>query len=109
MPLGMKSYTKGTVACLDLVGELDAAGAADVRDALEQLLAARPLRLMLYVERLTFMASAGLRLLIFAKQKQPEVQIYLYRPQPPIVETLKKTGFYESVYILEQELGDAAG
>lgn len=108
MAIELKSYQKGNSGCVVLSGELDAAAAPQVRVLVEQVLALKPGKLVLYVEELRFMASAGLRILIFAKQKQPDVQIYLIKPQPPIVETLKKTGFYESVYVLEEELGEAA-
>jgi anti-anti-sigma factor len=108
MAIELKSYQKGNSGCLVLSGELDAAAAPQVRVLVEEVLALKPGKLVLYVEELRFMASAGLRILIFAKQKQPDVQIYLIKPQPPIVDTLKKTGFYESVYVLEEELGEAA-
>lgn len=108
MAIELKSYQKGNSGCVVLSGELDAAAAPEVRVLVEQVLALKPGKLVLYVEELRFMASAGLRILIFAKQKQPDVQIYLIKPQPPIVETLKKTGFYESVYVLEEELGETA-
>jgi anti-anti-sigma regulatory factor len=46
------------------------------------------------------MASAGLRVLIFAKQKLgAEVPIYIISPQEPIVDTLEKTGFLQCVYV----------
>ena len=107
MPIELKSYSKGNSGCVVLVGELDAGAAPEVRVVVEQVLASKPGKLVLYVEQLTFMASAGLRILIFAKQKQPDVQIYLVKPQATVVDTLKKTGFYESVYILETEMTDA--
>jgi|SRR3954464_4969179 anti-anti-sigma factor len=107
MPIELKSYSRGNSGCVVLAGELDATAAPEVRVVVERVLATKPGKLVLYVEELTFMASAGLRILIFAKQKQPDVKIYLIKPQPPIVDTLKKTGFYESVYILETELSDA--
>lgn len=108
MAIELKSYSQGNAGCLVLAGELDAAAAVEVRVVVEQVLATRPGKLVLFVEELRFMASAGLRILIFAKQKQPDVQIYLIKPQPPIVETLKKTGFYESVYVEEVWSGAAA-
>jgi len=108
MPIQLKSYSKGNSGCVVLSGELDAGAAGEVRVVVEQVLATKPGKLVLYVEQLTFMACAGLRILIFAKQKQPDVKIYLIKPQAVVVETLKKTGFYESVYILEEELSDAA-
>ena len=107
MAIELKSYTQGNTGCLVLAGELDAAAAPEVRIHIEQLLEPKPGKLVLFVEELRFMASAGLRILIFAKQKQPDVAIYLIKPQAPIVDTLKKTGFYESVYV-ETEWSDAA-
>ena len=103
MPLQMSSSVEGSTARLSLAGELDGASAPSVRDAVDGLLRDRPERLVLLVEKLTFMASAGLRILIFAKQKQPNLKIYVIRPQDTVIDTLKKTGFYQGVYILNSE------
>jgi len=103
MPLEMTSSTEGKSARLTLAGELDGASAPAVRDAVDKVLQSRPERLVLAVEKLTFMASAGLRILIFAKQKQPTLKIYLVKPQETVVDTLQKTGFYQSVYIVDRE------
>jgi anti-anti-sigma factor len=101
--LQMSSSTEGKTARLSLSGELDGASAPLVRDVVENVLQGRPERLVLSVEKLTFMASAGLRILIFAKQKQPELKIYLVKPQETVVDTLKKTGFYQSVYVVDRD------
>jgi anti-anti-sigma factor len=103
MPLQMSSSVEGKTARLNLGGELDGASAISVRDAVEYVLQGRPERLVLAVEKLTFMASAGLRILLFAKQKQPDLKIYIVKPQEVIVDTLKKTGFYQSVYVVDRE------
>jgi anti-anti-sigma factor len=103
MPLQMSPSVDGNTARLSLAGELDGASAHLVRDAVDGLLSGRPERLMLLVEKLTFMASAGLRILIFAKQKQPSLKIYVIRPQDTVIDTLKKTGFYQGVYVLDSE------
>ena len=109
MPLDMKSSLEGTTAKLQLGGELDGASAPAVRTELEQLLTKKLDRLVLQVEKLTFMASAGLRIIIFAKQRQPQLKIYIIRPQEAIVETLRKTGFYDAVYVQDTEPeGEAA-
>src|ERR671939_474991 len=99
MPLEMDSSTDGKTARLNLAGQLDGASAFSVRDAVDKLLESRPERLVLLVEKLTFIASAGLRILIFAKQKQPNLKILIIKPQPAIIDTLQKTGFHQSVYI----------
>jgi anti-anti-sigma factor len=108
MPLEIGSSVEGRIARLALSGELDGNSAPAVRQAVETALASAPEFLVLQVEQLTFMASAGLRILIFAKQKQPSVKIYLVKPQQPIVETLKKSGFYDAVYVTETEFGAEA-
>ena len=104
MPLEISSSVQGKTARLVLSGELDSNSAPAVRQAVESVLAVVPDYLMLQVEKLTFMASAGLRILIFAKQKQPSLKIFMISPQQAVVETLKKTGFYDAVYITDTEL-----
>ena len=108
MPLDMKSSVEGTTARLTLAGQLDGASASAVRNEVEQLLNQKPDQLVLQVENLTFMASAGLRIIIFAKQRQPQLKIYVVKPQEPIVETLKKTGFYDAVYVQQNDPGEEA-
>ena len=103
MPLTMTPSLEGTVARLELVGDVDGSTAPSVRDAVDKLLSQSPRTLILQVEKLTYMSSAGLRVLIFAKQKAPGLNIYVVKPQPPIVDTLKKTGFYDGVYVTETE------
>jgi stage II sporulation protein AA (anti-sigma F factor antagonist) len=59
---------------------------------------------VLFMRDLTFMASAGLRILIFAKQKLgDQVNIYIVQPQEQILDTLQKTGFDQSVYIVDDD------
>ena len=101
MAFSMSSSSEGSTARLRLVGEVDGTTAPLVRAEVDKLLSSSPKSLVLQVEELTFMASAGLRVLIFAKQKQPSLVIYVVKPQAPIVDTLKKTGFYDGVYVTE--------
>ena len=55
------------------------------------------------MQDLEYMASAGLRVLIFAKQKMgSEVDIYVVAPQEMVLDTLNKTGFAQSVFIVEE-------
>lgn len=103
MPLTLNPSTVGNVARLELVGDVDGSTAPLVRDAVDKLLSNSPRALVLQVEQLAYMSSAGLRVLIFAKQKSPGLMIYVVKPQPPILDTLKKTGFYEGVYVTDTE------
>jgi anti-anti-sigma factor len=110
MALQINPSLTGSTARLELVGELDGKTAPAVREAVDELLSTSPRTLILNVGELTFMSSAGLRVLIFAKQKQPNLNIYVVKPQAPVVDTLRKTGFYDGVYVTEVEpdLGAAA-
>lgn len=108
MALNMNSSVEGTTARLRLVGEVDGTTAPLMRAEVDKLLNGSPQSLVLQVDELTFMSSAGLRVLIFAKQKQPGLTIYVVKPQPPIVDTLRKTGFYDGVYVTDTEPGTGA-
>jgi anti-anti-sigma factor len=100
MPFSISSQLKNDVAKFTLSGELDASSAGNFRTEIEKVAGQKPKRLVLLVKDLTFMASAGLRVLIFAKQKLgPDVPIYIISPQEPILDTLEKTGFLQSVYV----------
>jgi anti-anti-sigma factor len=59
------------------------------------------------MEGLEFMASAGLRVLIFAKQKMGrDVDVYIVKARDPIVETIRMTGFHHSVVLVDEHNAD---
>jgi anti-anti-sigma factor len=103
MALNIQSAVDANTARIALTGELDGTSAPALRETVDRILSGKPARLILQVENLSFMASAGLRILIFAKQKQPNLKICLIRPQDTVIDTLRKTGFYQGVYILNSE------
>jgi anti-anti-sigma factor len=85
---------------ITLAGELHAATAPLFQAELEKAAALKPRRLILQLKDLEFMASAGIRMLLFAKQKMgPKVDVYVIAPQEPILETLRRTGFIHSVIV----------
>jgi anti-anti-sigma factor len=103
MPFSISSEINNGVAKFVLAGELDASSAGMFRAEIEKAAAQKPGRVVLMVKDLTFMASAGLRMLIFTKQKLGTgVDIYIVNPQEPIVDTLQKTGFQHSVHIVQE-------
>jgi anti-anti-sigma factor len=102
VPLDITSSVQGDRARITLKGSLDGASADAVRRAVDVALESNPAWLELDVEHVSFMASAGLRVLIFAKQKRPALKIAIIKPQAPIVDTLKKTGFLDSVYVTDE-------
>jgi anti-anti-sigma factor len=87
-------------ARITLTGELDAAAAPQFKGAIEEVASSSPKRLVLFMDELAFLASAGLRVLIFARQKMgSDVEIYVIGSKGPVLNTLKMSGFHQSVYL----------
>jgi anti-anti-sigma factor len=94
------------VARITLSGSLDASSASKFKEIIEQAAVQSPSRLVLLMENLDFLASAGLRVLIFAKQKMgASVDIYVVGSQGPVLGTLEMSGFHHSVYIQDSYAG----
>jgi anti-anti-sigma factor len=91
------------IAKITLSGELDASVAQEFRDKVDLAAGKGAKRLVLIMDDLEYMASAGLRSLIFAKQKMGTgVDIYVVGAQDPIIDTLTMTGFHHSVIMLDE-------
>jgi len=91
------------VAKIALTGELDASSAPVFKAEVEKAAELKAKRLVLLMQDLNYMASAGLRVLIFAKQKMGrDVDLYLIAPQSSVAETIQMTGFNHSVMILDK-------
>ena len=102
MAFTVTSESKNGIAQFTLAGQLDATAAGTFRDAIEQAAANHPKRVVLIMNELTYMASAGLRTLVFAKQKMgANVDIYVIGVQEAVRETLEMTGFQHSVVMLD--------
>lgn len=87
---------------LILEGALDSSTAPQFSEGVKKIIPQNPQTLVLDVEKLDFMSSAGLRVLIFAKQKLgTAASLILVRPQEQLVETLKMTGLIFSVNIVD--------
>ncbi len=106
MALKISSEVSGDTAKITLEGELDAASAGQFKQAVEQAAGKTPKKLVLFMDKLTFMASAGLRVLIFAKQKMGAgVDIYVIGAQGPVLSTLQMSGFHHAVYVKDSYTG----
>lgn len=103
MNFTVTSEITNKVAILTLVGSLDSSSASVFQAEIQKVAGEAPTEMVLQISELTFMASAGLRMIVFAKQKLgTSVQIYLVKPQDQIIDTLQMTGFIHSVHIVDK-------
>lgn len=102
MALDINLVMEGDVAKITLVGELDGSNAGDFKVKIEEAAAAEAKKLVLFMNDLEFMASAGLRVLVFSKQKMGAgVDVYVIGADEMILDTIKKTGLNHSLIIQE--------
>jgi anti-anti-sigma factor len=95
--------TTNDVAKIALSGELDASTAQIFKDKVEEAATPNIKRLVLLMQDLEYMSSAGLRVLIFAKQKMgAKVAIYIVGAQEMVKDTIEHTGFHYSVVMLDK-------
>jgi len=92
------------IAKITLSGELDRNVADEFKGKVETLAQNKDLKtLVLDMTDLSYMASAGLRVLIFAKQQMGSaVTIFIVGAQEMVADTIEKTGFNHSVVMLSE-------
>lgn len=88
---------------IELSGELDASSAPQFKGIIEQAAGYSPKRLFLNMMQLTYISSAGLRVLIFAKQKMgTSTDIYVVGAREAVAQSIKLTGFDRSIFLVEE-------
>ncbi len=103
MSLNVNSTSTGKATIVTIVGEVDSSTAQIFMQEIEKAVSTTVNKLVIDMKDLAFMSSAGLRVLIFAKQRLGEnVPIYLVKPQEPILDVLDKTGFSHSVNVIDE-------
>jgi anti-anti-sigma factor len=115
MAFEINMVVTGAVAEITLAGELDR-GSADrlFQPELDRLFQfwkgeppEEPMRVVLRMRDLVFMASAGIRMLIYAKQQARQqlgsvLTIYVIAPQERPLNTLRETGVDRDVVVLDE-------
>jgi anti-anti-sigma factor len=97
------SKIEGNVAKLTLAGRLDANTAPQFQKEIEKIAAKRPNVMALFLADLEYMASAGIRMLVFTKQKLgAQSDIYVVAAQEQITHTLEMTGVASSVILVDE-------
>lgn len=90
------------VAIISLSGELNSGSAPKFNKLITDATGQQISELVLHVEELTYMSSAGLRCLVFAQQRMPRgTKIVLIGAQPDVAKTVTLTGFDRSIDMQE--------
>jgi anti-anti-sigma factor len=103
MSFTVTSSFDSIIAKLTLVGRLDANTAPTFKAEIEKVAEQKPQTLVLVVNDLEYMASAGIRMLVFAKQKLGAgADIYVVGAHEQIIRTLEMTGVDKSVIFVDE-------
>jgi anti-anti-sigma factor len=101
MAFSSKLEIVNSVAKISLGGRLDASTAGGFRDLIDQAAAQKVKAVALLLADLEYMASAGLRVIVFARQKMgAAIRIYVIAPQDIVRETIEVSGFSQAVILL---------
>lgn len=85
-----------------MAGQLDASMAPVFQREVESAEAQKVKRLVLLMSELEYISSAGLRALVFTKQKMGSgVDVYVVGAPPQVMETIQMTGFDRSIIVLD--------
>ena len=101
MTLTIASVANDSYHVITLEGELDTKTAPSFFETLKQLDLASIPELRIEMDSLEFLSSAGLRALVFAKQKMPhESRLILIGAADSIADVIVKTGLTQAVLLV---------
>ena len=98
----LEKYMRGRVTVLALEGELDSTTAADARERISELEPSDGAAL-LDLGGMTYMSSAGLRvlLLVYRQVRECGVPLALTRINPDVAEVMTGTGFLDFFTVVD--------
>jgi anti-sigma B factor antagonist len=110
MAFQARMYTddENETVTIRLVGDLDSGSAGRLNELIAEASAHPVRRLVLLMERLNYLSSAGLRCMVYAHQKLGQsTEIVLVGTRPEVADTIRLTGLDHSVVMQEtQESAD---
>lgn len=81
------------VAKIELIGKLDAVKAPELMDELKKLIGQKIEKIYFIADKLEYISSAGLRVMIFSKQKIGiDADIYLIGATEEVLDVIKMSG-----------------
>ena len=102
MAFSIELETINGQAKLTLIGELDGGTAPLFKEKIESAAETNVTKLVLFMDQLEYMSSAGLRVLVFAKQKMGSgVEIFLVGTQEMVNDTIEQTGLHQSFHMVD--------
>ncbi|MFI5531480.1 STAS domain-containing protein [Kitasatospora sp. NPDC051853] len=89
---------RGTTAVVTIGGDLDAASAPAFQKAAESVIEGRPKELVLEMSKVDYISSAGLRQIVYTRQKMDDdVRVVLVGVNSAVEQTIRLVGFDQSV------------
>jgi len=93
---------EGGVVKIELAGRLDATNTPALQQELQKLTGQAVSSLVFLAKELEYISSAGLRIIIFAKQKLgANAQVYLVGAQDAVLSVIKMSGLDNFMHIQE--------
>ena len=90
----------GEITKVKLSGKLDAVNAPVLMEELKSLIGQNVKKIVFYANELEYISSAGLRTIIFAKQKLgADVEVYMIRAQEAVSDVIKMSGLDNFLYL----------
>ncbi|MCP9775907.1 STAS domain-containing protein [Cyanobium sp. WAJ14-Wanaka] len=101
MPLTIESISKDDYHLISLTGDVDTKTAPSLMEALTGLELAGLSELRIEMASVGFLSSAGLRVLVFAKQKMPHAsRLILVGTSDEIADVINKTGLSQAMSLV---------
>lgn len=98
----LEKYMRGRVTVLAFQGELDSTTAADTRERISELMPSDG-AVLLDLDGMTYMSSAGLRvlLLVYRQAREAGVPLALARLSPDVTEVMTETRFIDFFTVVD--------